>query len=389
MPRQFTWLCTSGALTLLIHIAAAQAEATRPNDDQLVLGQARPTSTQQSGVANLAADRDNLELAVAVARATIEQGRKAADPRSYGEAEAALATWWNVSDPPQQVRILRAVIRQANHEFSRARADLDAVLAVSPRNAQALLSRAFLNLVTGDIAAAKSDCNVLPFGARGLIRNICLARAAALSGDGRAAQLLLHRALAADRQSPPALRSFAADVLADISVGLGQRNEAEQLYAAADRTQSADVATLGAYADFLLDMDRSAEALRLLDGRGEQDALLLRRAIAAKRLGDPRLESWRGVLNERFEAAAKAGNRVHLREEAMLRLDVEGDTALALKLAVQNWALQKEPADARLLLRAALSAGESAAAQPVADFIAATGLNDARVTPLIARLEQK
>jgi len=172
-------------------------------------------------------------------------------------------------------------------------------------------------------------------------------------------------------------------------VGLGQRNEAEQLYAAADRTQSADVATLGAYADFLLDMDRSAEALRLLDGRGEQDALLLRRAIAAKRLGDPRLESWRRVLNERFEAAAKAGNRVHLREEAMLRLDVEGDTALALKLAVQNWALQKEPADARLLLRAALSAGESAAAQPVADFIAATGLNDARVTPLIARLEQK
>ena len=71
MPRQFTWLCTSGALTLLIHIAAAQAEATRPNDDQLVLGQARPTSTQQSGVANLAADRDNLELAVAVALSLI------------------------------------------------------------------------------------------------------------------------------------------------------------------------------------------------------------------------------------------------------------------------------------------------------------------------------
>lgn len=384
MSWNYNRLGAGSAVFLLLQIGTAGAEATRPSDDQLVLGKA----VQQATIQRIEPGQDTLAVALDAARTAIERGRANADPRAYGEAEAALASWWNDSDPPQEVRMLRAIIRQANHEFSQARADLDAVLAASPRNAQALLTRAFLNMVTGEVTSAKSDCSALPYGARGLIRNICFARAAALSGDAQKGQLVLQRALQTDRQSSPAMQRFASDVLADIYAGMGQHSAAEQLYAA-QATQDADVATLAAYADLLLDRNRAAEVLTLLDGRGEQDALLLRQAIAARRLGDSRLEVWRKVLNERFEAAAKAGNRVHLREEAMFRLDVEDDAASALELALQNWTAQKEPTDARLLLRAALAAGDAAAAQPVVKFIAATGLRDARVTPLIAQLEGK
>ena len=94
-------------------------------------------------------------------------------------------------------------------------------------------------------------------------------------------------------------------------------------------------------------------------------------------------------MNERFTAATAAGNRVHLREEAMFRLKVEDNPAAALPLAVQNWSVQKEPADARLLIEAALAAHEPEVAQPVADFIARTKLDDQRLMPLVARLENK
>lgn len=374
------------AVTALLLTSAAQAEAIRPADDTQVLAKALP---QVTSTANPAVTSGNVDEALGVARKAIEFGRANADPRAYGEAEAVLAPWWNEANPPQQVRLLRAVIRQANHEFSAAAADLDAVLGQAPRDAQARLSRAFLRMVTGDVEGAMSDCNALPYGGRGLIRNICFARASALSGQAAQGRLVLQQALAADRNSAPAMQKFAAAVLADLNAGLGLNADADALYAAAVAEPSPDVSLLAAYADLLLDMDRAADALLVLADRGEQDALLLRLAIAAKRTGDPRLAEWSRIMNERFTAATAAGNRVHLREEAMFRLKVEDNPAAALPLAVQNWSVQKEPADARLLIEAALAAHEPEVAQPVADFIARTKLDDQRLMPLVARLENK
>ncbi len=374
------------AVTALLLTSAAQAEAIRPADDTQVLAKALPRVTS---TANPAVTSGNVDEALGVARKAIEFGRANADPRAYGEAEAVLAPWWNEANPPQQVRLLRAVIRQANHEFSAAAADLDAVLGQAPRDAQARLSRAFLRMVTGDVEGAMSDCNALPYGGHGLIRNICFARASALSGQAAQGRLVLQQALADDRNSAPAMQKFAAAVLADLNAGLGLNADADALYAAAVAEPSPDVSLLAAYADLLLDMDRAADALLVLADRGEQDALLLRLAIAAKRTGDPRLAEWSRIMNERFTAATAAGNRVHLREEAMFRLKVEDNPAAALPLAVQNWSVQKEPADARLLIEAALAAHEPEVAQPVADFIARTKLDDQRLMPLVARLENK
>lgn len=374
------------AVTALLLTSAAQAEAIRPADDTQVLAKALPRVTS---TANPAVTSGNVDEALGVARKAIEFGRANADPRAYGEAEAVLAPWWNEANPPQQVRLLRAVIRQANHEFSAAAADLDAVLGQAPRDAQARLSRAFLRMVTGDVEGAMSDCNALPYGGRGLIRNICFARASALSGQAAQGRLVLQQALAADWNSAPAMQKFAAAVLADLNAGLGLNADADALYAAAVAEPSPDVSLLAAYADLLLDMDRAADALLVLADRGEQDALLLRLAIAAKRTGDPRLAEWSRIMNERFTAATAAGNRVHLREEAMFRLKVEDNPAAALPLAVQNWSVQKEPADARLLIEAALAAHEPEVAQPVVDFIARTKLDDQRLMPLVARLENK
>jgi hypothetical protein len=141
-------------------------------------------------------------------------------------------------------------------------------------------------------------------------------------------------------------------------------------------------------ADHLLAQDRAGDVLALLDGKGEADALLLRRAIAAKRIGDPRLGQWSATLNERFAAAKRAGVRLHLREEARFRLEVERAAAAALPLAVENWSAQKEIADAALLLECAAAAGKPDAARDVLRFVERTGLSDRRIAPLLARLEE-
>jgi hypothetical protein len=184
------------------------------------------------------------------------------------------------------------------------------------------------------------------------------------------------------------MRRFAVSVLADIAAGLGRRDAADRLLADAATMGRPDVPLLVATADHLLDTDRPAEVLPLLDGKGDADAIVLRRAIAARRIGDRRLGEWTRILSERFAAAKTAGNTLHLREEARFRFEVEDDAATALMLAIENWRVQKETADARLLLEAAAVVGDPAAAADVLRFVRNGQWVDARLTPLLRRIEE-
>lgn len=383
-------VATAGMFAALVTTGVA-AEPVRPTDDATILATVPPGRNQtaarlRADQSALAKDRGNLGLALRAARSAIEDGRSNADPRRYGQAQAALSAWWDEPEPPQEVRVLRAIIAQAYHDFSAARADLDAILAQSPENAQARLSRAFVRMVTGDISGAGEDCRKLPPSLDPLIRDVCSARADALSGKGAEAHERLLRTLELDASSREAMRRFAQAVLADMSVALGRRDEASRFFADASAGVAPDVSLLAAHADHLLDGERPGEVLSLLEGKGEADILILRRAIAGKRLNDPRLAGWAAIMNERFAAAAAGGVRVHLREEARFRLEVENDAAKALALAGANWQVQKEPSDARLLLEAAIAANDPGAAKPVIDFIKKTSLRDARLAPLLARL---
>jgi tetratricopeptide (TPR) repeat protein len=183
------------------------------------------------------------------------------------------------------------------------------------------------------------------------------------------------------------MRRFAVSVLADAAASLGRPDDAGQLFAAATADDPANVPLVSAYADLLLDQGRNAEALSLLENAGWSDPVLLRKAIAAKRLDDSRFTEWRAILAERFQAARAGGVRIHLREEARFFLEIEDDAAAALPLAVANWSVQKEPADIRLLLAASLAAGQPEAARPALEFVRRTGLDDRRLLPFLARLE--
>jgi hypothetical protein len=368
----------SGALLALLITMNSQPRAVaapmRPADDSFVLATVPQTTGAQSPLrtaqAALANEPDNVDLAVAAARIGIEQGRSRADPRFYGQAQAALAPWWDKADPPEQVRVLRAVILQAFHDFAAAAADLDAILRQSPNNAQARLSRAFVRMVVGDFEAAAEDCASLPRAIEPIIAQICGARIEALTGAADRAYLRLGRSLAIRPPAQPAMHKFTFAVMAELAIAMGRDGEAEKLYAQAAAIGDPDASLLASHADLLLDLNRPAEALKLLEDKGEADILLLRRAIAAKRANDPRLASWSNILSERF------------------RLEVLGETPQALALAIENWRVQKEPADARLLIECAMAARQPEAAADVAAFVARTGIKDARIAKPLARLKE-
>jgi hypothetical protein len=137
----------------------------------------------------------------------------------------------------------------------------------------------------------------------------------------------------------------------------------------------------------LLDRGRPAEVLSLLQGQGRADVLLLRQALAAQASQHASAQALAGELAARFDAARQRGDTSHRKEEARFLLDLRGDVPGALKLARENWAEQREPADARTLLQAAWAARDRSAAEPVLQWLASSGIESVALRSLAAQVQ--
>lgn len=324
--------------------------------------------------AALRRDPGQLTIALAVARDCIAIARRDGDPRYTGYAEAALAPWWNRADAPVAARLLKAIILQSVHAFDPALRELDAVLARDPQNAQAWLTRASVLQVQGRYVEAQADCGRLDAGAAAVYGQVCLAELQSLRGAPEPA----YRAILQILAQRPDLAGWLHLVEAEVAERRGDAGNADLHYRAA-LGANADAYARGAYADFLLDHGRAAEVLPLLKGCERVDPLLLRLALAYAALGDARAAAAIADLQARFDAARLRGDTVHRREEARFTLELLHDPQRALQLALDDWQVQREPADARIVLAAARAAHRDVQAQEVRRFLADNGVPDVRL----------
>jgi tetratricopeptide (TPR) repeat protein len=321
-------------------------------------------------------------LAAPVARRAIEAARATGDPRFLGQAQAALAPWWFTADAPPAILVLRATLKQSTHDFAGALNDLDRIVAARPSDGQALLTRATVLTVQGRYAEAERDCARLASIANELVATTCSAGPASLSGAAAEADRTLMRALARSSTADPGLKAWAYTLAAEVAARRGEFVDAEAHFQAALVLDRRDSYLLGAYADFLLDRQRAEDVVDLLRNETTNDALFLRLVLAEARLAGPMPDAQatftahRSELSARFEAARRRGDIVHRREEARYALALEGDIRRALALALANWAVQREPADLRLLAEAARSARDTTALATVDRWIEAHRLED-------------
>lgn len=387
-------LCT-GLLAgvFLVGPAPATAAPYRPPSDGQVL-ERLPKSLRGSQGGEmaelrraLAREPRNAEIAVRLAGRYMQEVAAEGDPRFVGYAQAALAPWWQAADPPPDVRVMRAVLLQFNHHFDAALADLDAVVARVPQHAQAWAWIAAIAMVRADYARARKACAEATPLVSELNGVACTAAVDATTGRARAAAAALQNALAENDDAEPEEQLWALTRLAETQERLGEHEAAEKSFRDALALGIADGYLLAAYADFLLDRGRPREVLALLEGKERSDLLLLRLAIAAKAAGDARLTGWSASLAARFDAARRRGDATHEKEESRFALQVLGDAARALPLAVSNYAVQREPADARALLEAALAAGQRAPAEPALKWLRESRIESRVLLALAARLE--
>lgn len=385
--------------SLLLAAAPSLAAPYKPGSDAQVLERvsARASDPRSREIESLreAWQRDprNADTAVRLARRWFDEALAQGDPRYVGHAQAALGPWWSEPAPPPAVRVQRAKLLQYGHRFDEALADLAAVLEADPLDAEAWASSAAIRMVRADYAGARRDCQALAPLTTPLLALACAAYADSMSGKIDEAARALEAALAAaPSDTPAAERLWALTRQAEIEDRRGSDVAAEAAFKAALALGLPDVYLLAAYADFLLDRERAADALKLLttprggaQDSARSDVLLLRLALAAKATNDPRAAAWARELGARFDAARARGDTTHEKEESRYALALQGDAKRALALARSNFELQREAADARALLEAALAAREPAAAEPALKWLRDHGVQGMA----LRRLEQK
>jgi tetratricopeptide (TPR) repeat protein len=314
-----------------------------------------------------------MSRATALAAAHMRIARQEGDPRYLGYAQSALAPWWRDPNAPTPVLVLRATIRQSLHDFDGSVADLGTALQREPRNAQALLTRATVLTVQGKYADARSDCAALAKVAPEIYVVICVAAIDSVSGRARLASDSLTRALSTLPHIDPASRAYAETTLAEIAHRLGDAS-AQDHFAAALQADPRDLYLIGAYSDWLLDQGRPADVIPLVIKETRVDPLVLRLGLAQQALRRPDAAATIGALHAQFDASRARGDVVHRREEARFELRLDGNPGKALALARDNWRVQREPADLRILAEAAAATGDADALAAVRHWLAETGL---------------
>lgn len=327
----------------------------------------------------------DLHAVVPFVRASIETARGEGDPRYLGQAQAALAPWWNDPEAPPIAVLLRATIRQSLHDFEGSIADLDRLIARHPRDVQARLTRSTALTVVGRHRQAIADCEALVTSAPALVAIICRAAPESQTGRAKVAFDRLREALDAQPQIDPVIAVWGWTLAGEIAARRGDMGSAEAAYRSALAFDRRDAYLLGAYADLLVDTGRVRDAVALLASHARHDALLLRLVIASSGLDEERSRhaAWKAEMAARVDAARRRGGGVHRREEALYTLAVENDAARAVALARANFNVQREPVDARLLAAAARAARDTSGLRVVQEWQSATGLEDVALARLL------
>lgn len=383
----------------LLLVCSCATAATRapyvPASDDLVLEQLPSNSDARvrqftSLRRTVAVKPGDIAGAVALANAYLDYGRDTGDARYLGRAQAVIAPAMHRRPVPVDVLVVQATILQSRHQFDESRRMLKDILARDRDNMQAWLTLSSVALVQGDLAGAQRACSHLIGSADALVTAGCIGSRATVGGDAATALHLIGTLLAQEPNEPPAIQSWAHGLLADAARSLGQDRRADAEFKRALALAPGDNFLLADYADFLLDRGRARDALELVKDYSQSDTSFLRQVLAESALGLPEARADTAAMASRFSDLEQRGDsRLYGREEARFALHLQHDATRSLRLARDNWRIQRAPEDMRIYLEAALAAGTPEAAQPVVDFVRGTSFEDPTVRALVARVTRE
>ncbi|MEO6699556.1 MAG: hypothetical protein ABIR53_07475 [Paraperlucidibaca sp.] len=366
-------------LTVPICAVSAPRPLLTPSGDDVVLETlpAGPRLSVASSTPINSTSREALGASLDTIAGLLSSARASGDPRYLGYAEAQLKPWLTryTSDP--RVQLTHARLLQANHHFTPAQTILNELIIAHADASEAVLLSASIAQVQGDIALATQRCHQLKGLAMLPFALICQAQVDGVSGQAKTALAALQKVPAKALGFTPQQATWWWLSQADIADRLGLSERAEAAFIAA---QSGGAEAVGAYADWLYQQQRFAEAEKRLLPWRRHDGLLTQLARVQRRLGRAEASATQAQASARWQAFLARGEPGHERELALFYLDVTKQPNTALRYAKRNWQNQRETADFRIYARAAMATESASDLAVLREWQTSTGFEDLSTT---------
>ena len=334
-------------------------------------------------------DPRNLELAARYAREAFLVGLTEGDLRWFGIAKAALLPWWNEPVLSAQGHFMRGLVKQGFHDFEGGLADINAAIALDGNRAELWSWRFAIHLLWADMAAARADCDALGQRAGADEGRACLAVLAYRTGRAPVAVTELKKLVALPDFQSGSAQDWLRFHLGEAQRTAGQYDAAQATWAEhlAQRPRSHGVRL--ALVELLNARGQHAQAKRWATTPAPTDALLVQQLLASQALGDADAPRLARQVEDRMAAQALRQDTLIERPKMVYLIHHGRDVAAGLALAQENWAAQKEPPDALLLVEAALKLDRPQAAAPVLDWMAQTGYTDPALAAVAGQLKSR
>lgn len=273
----------------------------------------------------------------------------------YGIAEAVLKPQVESGSNHLPTLLAWAQVQQHQHRFSLAQQTLSLILLQDAAQPTALLLKARLHLIQGELSAAKKTCmallgkvDLVTLGACSLEVRSSESEQALRESYAQLQQLIVSQGLPTDER-----KLWLLQMLADMALRLNQPERALQHLQQVSNKNS--LSYWVQWADINLALGDSPAVIQqltpLINNVPQQDdALLLRLVIAEKNLlqDSPIHEQ----LAQRMQLRIARDDQAHAAEVALFFLQVQPDAQQALYWAERNWQLAREASDKLLLERA-------------------------------------
>lgn len=327
------------------------------------------------------------DAALAYARAVFLIGLTEGDLRWYGSAKAALQPWWTATALPADGHFLRGLVKQGFHDFAGGIADISQAIALEDARPEFWSWRFALHLLVSNMDAARQDCMSIGrlFGADELA--VCQAILQYRSGQASVAAARFKQIVALPGFAGPLAQDWLRLHWGEALRTAGQHDEAIKVWQAHLARRTAAHPIRLALAELLNAQGRHAAAKTVAAVTNPSDALLVQSLLASRTLKDGDTARLAAQVQARFQSQALRREELIERPQMVYLIQYGQDIKAGLALAAANWRDQQEPADAVLLLEAALLGNQPKAGAPVLDWMRKTGYTEPTLAALAQRVQ--
>ncbi|MDH4377218.1 MAG: hypothetical protein QE494_13055 [Ramlibacter sp.] len=336
------------------------------------------------------AQPQDLNAALAYARAVFTLGLTEGDLRWFGSAKAALGPWWQAAELPADGYFLRGLVQQGFHDFKAGLIDIDRAIALEPRRAEFWSWRFALHLLQADLASARQDSEEM---ARLLGKEEADVYRAVLqyrTGQPLPAVQMLMRAIRSPNYQDGSSQDWIGFHLGEAHRVAGQPAQALAVWEGRLKASPRSHLLRLSMADLLNQQGQyrqaKAVAMNQADMGSLTDALLMQALLASRGLKDADEARLASQMDARLRAQALRQEALIERPKLIYQIAYGQDLAAGLALSIENWQLQKDPPDAVLFAQAALALGQAQAAAPVVEWAEKSGYTDPQLSPLLRQL---